>query len=113
MFDDVWDWAGKIRTVDLNFGVLQKIFACSLLLALSYSNQYVAFLVNKKALLLVFSINTLAFILAINKVSEVIEPDLLLEIQQKAKQVDWKKLQRNMKLAQDIARLPIALIGKI
>jgi hypothetical protein len=28
---------------------------------------------------------------------EVIEPDLLLEIQQKAKQVDWKKLQRNMK----------------
>lgn len=39
---------------------------------------------------------------------EIIEPDLLLEIQQKAKQVDWKKLQRNMKHTQDVVHLPIA-----
>jgi hypothetical protein len=59
-------------------------------------------------LLLTFSSASSAITVSKGTTYEVIEPDLLLEIQQKAKQVDWKKLQRNMKLAQDIARLPIA-----
>ncbi|CAB5506923.1 hypothetical protein AZO1586I_1709, partial [Bathymodiolus thermophilus thioautotrophic gill symbiont] len=55
-------------------------------------------------LLLTFSSASSAITVSKGTTYEVIEPDLLLEIQQKAKQVDWKKLQRNMKLAQDIAR---------
>ncbi|OIR25638.1 hypothetical protein [Bathymodiolus thermophilus thioautotrophic gill symbiont] len=39
---------------------------------------------------------------------KIIEPDLLVEIQKKAKQVDWQALQRSMKLTQEIAYLPIA-----
>lgn len=39
---------------------------------------------------------------------DIVEPDLLTEIKQKAKRVDWKTLSSNMKLAQKFARLPIA-----
>lgn len=43
---------------------------------------------------------------------QIIEPDLLLEIQQKAQQVNWQKLQKDIKLTQDIAHLPIATQDK-
>ncbi len=59
-------------------------------------------------LLLLFSSATNAIVISQGTTYEIVEPDLLIEIQQKAKQVDWQKLQRNMKFTQEFARLPIA-----
>lgn len=59
-------------------------------------------------LLLLFSSATNAVVISQGTTYEIVEPDLLIEIQQKAKQVDWQKLQRNMKFTQEFARLPIA-----
>lgn len=59
-------------------------------------------------LLLLFSSVTNAIVISQGTTYEIVEPDLLIEIQQKAKQVDWQKLQRNMKFTQEFARLPIA-----
>lgn len=39
---------------------------------------------------------------------QIVEPDLLLEIEQKAKQVNWQKLQKNTTLTQMFAHLPMA-----
>lgn len=59
-------------------------------------------------LLLLFSSVTNAIVISQGTTYEIVEPDLLIEIQQKAKQVDWQKLQRNMKFAQEFVHLPIA-----
>lgn len=59
-------------------------------------------------LLLLFSSVTNAIVISQGTTYEIVEPDLLIEIQQKATQVDWQKLQRNMKFTQEFARLPIA-----
>ncbi|SMN15744.1 hypothetical protein CRYPA_1749 [uncultured Candidatus Thioglobus sp.] len=39
---------------------------------------------------------------------DIVEPNLLAEIKQKANQVNWKKLQKDMKFTQEVVRLPIA-----
>lgn len=63
-------------------------------------------------LLLLFSSVTNAIIISQGTTYDIVEPDLLIEIQQKAKQVDWQKLQRNMKFTQEFVRLPIATEDK-
>ncbi len=59
-------------------------------------------------ILLLFSGNSSAVSVSKGTTYEIVEPDLLVEIKQKADQVNWKKLQKNMKLTQDITHLPIA-----
>ncbi len=59
-------------------------------------------------ILLLFSGNSSAISVSKGTTYEIVEPDLLVEIKQKADQVNWKKLQKNMKLTQDITHLPIA-----
>ncbi len=59
-------------------------------------------------ILLLFSGNSSAVSVSKGTTYEIVEPDLLVEIKQKAGQVNWKKLQKNMKLTQDITHLPIA-----
>lgn len=59
-------------------------------------------------ILLLFNSASNAITISKGTTYNIVEPDLLLEIKQKAKQVDWQKLQRNMRLTQEIAHLPIA-----
>ena len=59
-------------------------------------------------ILLLVCTTTQAVTLSKGQTFDIVEPDLLIEIQKKAKQVDWKNLQKNMKLVQSFARLPVA-----
>lgn len=59
-------------------------------------------------LLLLASVASNAVVVSKGITYDIAEPDLLLEIQQKAEKVDWKNLQQNMKLIQAFAHLPTA-----
>ncbi len=63
---------------------------------------------NISSIILLFSSISSAVTISQGTAYEIVEPDLLQEIQQKAQQVDWQALSRNMQLTQEFVRLPIA-----
>lgn len=69
--------------------------------------------INIILLLLFSSVNSIsnisnAVVISQGTTYEIIEPDLLLEIKQKAQQVNWQKLQKDTTLTQAFAHLPMA-----
>lgn len=62
--------------------------------------------------LLLFSSISSAVVVVRGTTYEIIEPDLLLEIEKKAQQVNWQKLQKDITLTQHITHLPIATQDK-